>query len=52
MGNVIKSYSKLSRLPLEGHYFVSTCLKLGSQYINNQCKETIEPQWIKIDIGE
>jgi hypothetical protein len=52
MGNVIRSHSKLSKLPLEGQYFVSACLKLGSQFINHQCKETIEPNWIKTDIGE
>jgi len=52
MGTVVRSHSKLSRLPLEGQYFVSACLKLGSQYINHQCKETIEPQWIKTDIGQ
>ena len=52
MGNVIRQHSKLSKIPIESQYFVSACLKLGSQYINHQCKETIEPYWIKTDIGE
>ena len=38
MGNVIRSHSKLSKLALEGTYFVAACLKLGSQFINHQCK--------------
>lgn len=25
---------------------------LGSQYVNHQCKETVEPYWIKTDVGE
>ena len=52
MGNVIRSHSKLSKLALEGTYFIAACLKLGSQFINHQCKETIEAQWIKTDVGE
>ena len=52
MGNVIRQHSKLSKLPLEGQYFVSACLKLGSQFINHQCKDTDQPHWIKTDIGE
>jgi hypothetical protein len=43
IGSVVKQHSLLSRLPLEGPYLISTCLKLGSQYVNHQCKETIEP---------
>jgi len=52
MGNVIRSHSKLSQLPVEGLYYVSACLKLGSQYINRQCKVTIEPDWIGTDVVE
>jgi hypothetical protein len=52
MGNVIRQHSKLSKVPIDSKYYVSACLKLGSQFINHQCKETIEPYWIKTDIGE
>ena len=52
IGNVVRQHSKLSRLPLEGQFFISACLKLGHDYVNHQCKRTIEPQWIKTDIGD
>ena len=42
----------MSRLPLESHYNISACLRLGSQFVNHQCRETIEPQWIRTDIGQ
>lgn len=52
LGNVIRSHSRLSKLPLEGTYFVSACLKLGDKWINPQCKEAMAAQWIKTDVGE
>lgn len=51
IGNVVKHHSVLSRLPLEPHFNISACLRLGSQFVNHQCKETIEPHWTKTDIG-
>jgi len=52
MGSVVRQFSKLCKVPVESNYYISACLKLGSQYINPNCKETIEPFWIKTDIGE
>lgn len=52
VGTVIRGHSQFSKLPLDNNCIVSACLRLGCQYINHQCKECIEPNWIRTDIGQ
>lgn len=52
MGKVVRQHSKLAKFAFEPKYFVSACLKLGSEFINYQCKETQDPHWVRTDIGE
>ena len=35
MGNVVKGFSKLSKLPVEGQFYISACLKLGKEFVNH-----------------
>lgn len=52
VGKVVNKHSKLYGVPIEGRYYISVCMRLGSCYVDTKGERCDNPFWTIIDVND